>query len=428
MPDKSLSIIDNRTGKQYELAVSDGTIRAIELRQIKTSEDDFGLMAYDPSFLNTASCRSTITYIDGDKGILRYRGYPIEQLVGEYSHLEVAYLIMYGELPDEDEFRQWSEDIRKHAELPPAVLQLIQSFPPGGFPMAMLATAVASLSNCYPDARTVLDPQVRLLQIHRLLGQVPALSAQVFRRLRGLPPTRDAGLPSYAGSFLQMAFDRVPEPVFEKAMDALFILHADHEQNCSTSAMRGVGSSQCDPYLATAASVGALSGPLHGGANEAVIRMLEGIGSKDRVTQHVRRVKGGELRLMGFGHRIYKNYDPRAKIIKELAHEVFEVTGSDPLLDVALELEKIALQDDYFISRKLYPNVDFYSGLIYRALGFPSSMSTVLFALARTSGWLAQWEELARDREQKIARPRQIYEGHPVRDVPDRRSSPVPSS
>ncbi len=428
MPDESLSIVDNRTGKQYDLAVSDGTIRAIELRQIKTSEDDFGLMAYDPSFLNTASCRSTITYIDGGKGILRYRGYPIEQLVGEYSHLEVAYLLLYGELPNEAEFKQWSQDIRKHAELPPAVFKLIESFPPGGYPMAMLATGVASLSNYYPDARTVLDPEVRLLQIHRLLAQVPALSAQVFRRLQGLPLTKDTGGLSYAGSFLQMAFDRVPQPVFERAMDALFILHADHEQNCSTSAMRGVGSSQCDPYLNTAASIGALSGPLHGGANEAVIRMLESIGSKDRVPGHVQRVKGGELRLMGFGHRIYKNYDPRAKIIKQLAHEVFEVTGSDPLLDVALELERIALQDDYFISRKLYPNVDFYSGLIYRALGFPSSMSTVLFALARTSGWLAQWEELARDREQKIARPRQIYEGYPVRDVPARRSSPVASS
>ena len=428
MPEESLSITDNRTGKQYELAVSDGTIRAIELRQIKTSEDDFGLMAYDPSYLNTASCRSTITYIDGDKGILRYRGYPIEELVGEYSHLEVAYLLLHGELPDEAQFRQWSEDIRKHTELPPGVLELIGSFPRGGYPMAMLATAVASLSSYYPDARTVVDPQVRRLQIHRLLAQVPALSAQVFRRLRSLPPTRDAGVPSYAGSFLQLAFDRAPEPVFEKAMDALFILHADHEQNCSTSAMRGVGSSQCDPYLALAASIGALSGPLHGGANEAVIRMLEGIGTTDRVTRHVQRVKGGELRLMGFGHRVYKNYDPRARIIKALAHEVFEVTGSDPLLDVALELERIALQDDYFISRKLYPNVDFYSGLIYRALGFPSSMSTVLFALARTSGWLAQWDELARDREQKIARPRQIYEGPPVRKVPARRSSPVASS
>ena len=428
MPDESLSITDNRTGKQYDLAVSDGTIRAIELRRIKTSEDDFGLLAYDPSFLNTASCRSTITYIDGGKGILRYRGYPIEQLVGEYSHLEVAYLLLYGELPDEAEFQQWNDDIRKHSELPPAVLQLIRSFPAGGYPMAMLATGVASLSNFYPDARTVLDPEIRLLQIHRLLAQVPALSAQIFRRLQGLPPTQDAGVRSYAGSFLQMTFDRVPEPVFEKAMDALFILHADHEQNCSTSAMRGVGSSQCDPYLTTAASIGALSGPLHGGANEAVIRMLELIGSKDRVPGHVQRVKGGELRLMGFGHRIYKNYDPRAKLIKQMAHEVFEMTGSDPLLDVALELERIALQDDYFISRKLYPNVDFYSGLIYRALGFPSSMSTVLFALARTSGWLAQWDELARDREQKIARPRQIYEGHPVRNVPVRRSSPIAPS
>ena len=428
MPDESLSITDNRTGIQYELPVSDGTIRAIELRQIKTSEDDFGLMAYDPSFLNTASCRSTITYIDGDKGILRYRGYPIEQLVGEYSHLEVAYLLLYGELPDEAEFRQWSDDIRKHIELPQAVLQLIRSFPPGGFPMAMLAAAVASLSNFYPDGRSVLDPQVRLLQIHRLLAQVPALSAQVFRRLQGLPPTQPARGLSYTGTFLQMAFDRVPEPVVEKAMDALFILHADHEQNCSTSAMRGVGSSQCDPNLTTAAAIGALSGPLHGGANEAVIRMLEGIGSKDRVPGHVQRVKAGELRVMGFGHRIYKNYDPRAKIIKQLAHEVFEVTGSDPLLDVALELERIALQDDYFISRKLYPNVDFYSGLIYQALGFPPSMSTVLFALARTAGWLTQWEELARDREQKIARPRQVYEGPPVRDVPVRRSSPVAPS
>ena len=294
--------------------------------------------------------------------------------------------------------------------------------------MAMLATAVASLSNFYPDSRTVLDPQVRRLQIHRLLAQVPALSAQVFRRLQGLPPTQPGRGLSYAGNFLQMAFDRAPEPVVEKAMDALFILHADHEQNCSTSAMRGVGSSQCDPNLTTAAAIGALSGPLHGGANEAVIRMLEGIGSKDRVPAHVEQVKGGELRLMGFGHRIYKNYDPRARIIKQLAYEVFEVTGSDPLLDVALELERIALQDDYFISRKLYPNVDFYSGLIYQALGFPPSMSTVLFALARTAGWLTQWEELARDREQKIARPRQIYEGPPVRDVPVRRSSPVASS
>jgi citrate synthase len=410
------------------MAVSDGTIRAIELRRIKVAEEDFGLMAYDPSFLNTASCRSTITYIDGDNGILRYRGYPIEQLVGEYSHLDVAYLLLYGELPGQAQFREWSENIRQHTEPPDAVLQLVQTFPPGGYPMAMLSTAVASLANYYPDARTVLDPEVRLRQIHRLLAQVPALSAQIFRRLQGLPLTSSVSGLSYAGSFLQMAFDRAPEPVLEKAMDALFILHADHEQNCSTSAMRGVGSSQCDPYMATAASIGALSGPLHGGANEAVIRMLESIGSKDQVPGHVQRVKGGELRLMGFGHRIYKNYDPRAKIIKQLAHEVFEVTGSDPLLDVALELEKIALQDDYFISRKLYPNVDFYSGLIYQAIGFPPSMSTVLFALARTAGWLSQWDELARDREQKIARPRQIYEGHQVRDVPVRKSSPVASS
>jgi citrate synthase len=411
MPDESLSITDNRTGKQYELAVSDGTIRAIELRQIKMSEDDFGLMAYDPSFLNTASCRSTITYIDGDKGILRYRGYPIEQLVGEYSHLEVAYLLLYGELPNEVEFRQWSDDIRKHIELPPAVLQLIRSFPPGGFPMAMLATAVASLSNFYPEGRTVLDPQVRLLQIHRLLAQVPALSAQVFRRLQGLPPTQPARGLSYAGTFLQMAFDRVPEPVVEKAMDALFILHADHEQNCSASAMRSVASSHPDPYSAAAAAIAALYGPLHGGANEAVLEMLADIGSIDKIPQYIERAKKGEFRLMGFGHRVYKAYDPRAAIIKDIAHDVFEVTGKNPLLDIALELERIALEDDYFVRRRLYPNVDFYSGLIYQSIGLPTSMFTVLFAIARMSGWLAQWLEMLNDPETRIARPRQVYLG-----------------
>ena len=428
MPDESLSIIDNRTGKEYRLDISEGTIRAIELRQIKTSEDDFGLMTYDPSFLNTASCMSRITYIDGDKGILRYRGYPIEQLVAECNHLEVSYLLLHGDLPEEDRCHAWNRSIQQFAEVPQEVLQLIQSFPSGGYPMSMLAAAVAALSSIYSDSRQVLDEEVRVVQIYRILAQVPVLSAQIFRRLQGLSLTRNRGSLSYTGSFLQMAFDQAPDPVFEKVLDALFILHADHEQNCSTSAMRGVGSSQSDPFLALAASIAALSGPLHGGANEAVIRMLDEIGSKNQVIQHVRRVKSGELRLMGFGHRVYKNYDPRAKIIKELAHEVFEVTGSDPLLDVALELESIALQDDYFISRKLYPNVDFYSGLIYRALGFPSSMSTVLFALARTAGWLAQWEELLRDQEQKIARPRQVYKGNLVRDVPKGKSMSIPSS
>jgi citrate synthase len=422
MPANSLTVTDNRTGKTYEIPIADGTIRSMDLRQIRDSSDDFGLMAYDPGYTNTACCRSTITYIDGDKGILLYRGYPIEQLAEKVSYMQVAYLILTGSLPTPEEEKQWNATISRHAKVPEDVKRIIKGFPYAAHPMGMLMSLVAALSTFYPEAARVDDAEVRRLQIYRLIAKIPTLAAFIYRHKSGLPFVDPVQELSYSGNFLRMMFKK-PDvefevtPILEKAMDVLFILHADHEQNCSTSAMRAVGSARPDPYTAAASAIGALAGPLHGGANEAVLRMLEQIGSRDRVAEHIQKVKRGEGRLMGFGHRIYKNYDPRARIIKKMADEVFKVTGSNPLLDIALELEKIALQDEYFVKRKLYPNVDFYSGMIYQAMGFPPAMFPVLFALARTSGWLAQWEEGVTDPEQKIARPRQIYEGPAPRNL-----------
>ncbi len=428
MPSDTLSITDNRTGKKYDVPISDGTLRAMDLRQIKESDDDFGLMTYDPGFANTACCRSKITYIDGEKGVLRYRGYPIEKLAGTCSFLQVAYLLLYGELPNKDEYKEWSSQVTHHTMLHENIKQLVSSFPNDSNPMGMVMSTVAALSTYYPEARDLKEDESRRLQVYRLIAKMPTIAAYVQRHKLGLPYVRPNNKLSYTANFLSMMFRRnepsyVPHPVIERALDILFVLHADHEQNCSTNAMRSVGSSKPDPYTTAAAAIGALAGPLHGGANEAVVRMLQmlqQIGSKDRVQAHVERVKKGELRLMGFGHRVYKSYDPRATIIKKLAYEVFEVTGSNPLLDLAFELERIALEDEYFVERKLYPNVDFYSGLIYQAIGFPSDLSPVLFAIGRTPGWLAQWEESLSDPEQRIARPRQIYEGHALRDVPDR--------
>ncbi|MDA2925911.1 citrate synthase [Acidobacteria bacterium AH-259-G07] len=431
MPSKTLSITDNRTGKQYEVPISDGTIRSMDLRQIKESKDDFGLMAYDPGFTNTASCRSKITYVDGEKGILLYRGYPIEQLAEECSFPEVAYLLLHGELPDQGELQEWSSQITHHTMVHENIKKLIDSFPHEAYPMGMLMSTVAALSTYHPEARDLRDHQNRRLQIYRLLAKMPTIAAYAYRHRMGLPYVEPSNELPYMANFLTMVFSMnnpsyVPHPVIEKALDVLFVLHADHEQNCSTNALRSAGSSKPDLYSAATAAIGALAGPLHGGANEAVLRMLRQIGSKNRVAAHIERVKKGELRLMGFGHRVYKNYDPRAQIIKRMAHEVFEVTGSNPLLDVALELERIALEDEYFVERKLYPNVDFYSGSIYQAIGFPANMFPVLFAIARTSGWLAQWEESLNDPEQKIARPRQIYEGHARREMPVRQSTSIP--
>lgn len=417
----TLTITDNRTGKTYEVPITDGTIRAMDLRQIKVSDDDFGMMTYDPAFTNTASCRSTITYIDGDNGILRYRGYPIEQLAEKSNYLETAYLILYGELPTKSEMEQWTHDIIHHTIIHEKIKKLIDGFHYDAHPMGMLVGTVAALSTFYPDSKNIFDPASRRKQTHRLIGKMITLAAFAYRHSIGMPfayPDNDL---SYTGNFLNMLFKMTevkyqPNPVLERALDVLFILHADHEQNCSTNAMRSVGSSHVDPYCAIAAATSALYGPLHGGANEAVLRMLEEIGSKARIPEFIARVKAGEGRLMGFGHRVYKNYDPRARIIKQIADQVFEVTGRNPLLDIALELERIALEDEYFVKRKLYPNVDFYSGLIYQAMRFPVDMFPVLFAIPRTAGWIAQWEEMLLDQEQKIARPRQVYLGKGERD------------
>ena len=433
MPKETLSVTDNRTGKEYELSLSKGTIQAMDLRQIKETDDDFGLMTYDPGFTNTACCRSRITYIDGDQGILLYRGYPIENLAQEYNFLQVAYLLLSGDLPKVEEYEEWAAQISRHATIDQNIGKLIDSFPHDANPMGIVMSAVAALSTYYPEARDLKDDENRRRQVYRLIAQMPTIAAYVYRhktKLPYIPPHEEL---SYTANFLTMLFQTnhssyVPHPVIERALDVLLVLHADHEQNCSTNAMRSVSSSKPDPYSATAAAIGALAGPLHGGANEAVLRMLEmlqQIGSKNRVQAHVESVKKGELRLMGFGHRIYKNYDPRAKIIKKMAHDVFEVTGSNPLLDVALELERIALEDEYFVQRKLYPNVDFYSGLIYQVIGFPASMFPVLFAVGRTAGWLAQWEESLNDPDQRLARPRQIYEGHSRRPVPSNLSASV---
>ena len=417
----TLSITDNRTGKAYELPITDGTIRALDLRNIKVDEEDFGLMTYDPAFMNTASCRSAITFIDGDKGILRYRGYDIAELAEKSTHLEVSYLLMNGELPTKDALAKFENEVTHHTFLHENVKDFIDGFRYDAHPMGMLVATVGALSTFYPEAKDIRNRDNRRLQIVRLIAKMPTIAAWSYRHEVGLPyvyPDNDLG---YTANFLSM-MKRMAEskyqanPVLARALDVLFILHADHEQNCSTSAMRGVGSSEVDPYSAVAAAAAALYGPLHGGANEAVLRMLNEIGSLDKVPDFIARVKSGEgSRLMGFGHRVYKNYDPRAKVIKKLAYDVFEVTGKNPLLDIALELERIALEDEYFVKRKLYPNVDFYSGLIYQAMGFPVDLFPVLFAIPRVAGWLAQWEEMLADKEQKISRPRQIYTGHDVR-------------
>jgi citrate synthase len=416
----TLSITDNRTGKTYEIPVEDGAIRANDLRQIKENDDDYGLKSYDPAFKNTASCKSKITFIDGEKGILRYRGYPIEQLAEKSNYLEVAYLVLYGELPNESQYEEWHHNIVHHTIIQEYIKKLLDGFRYDAHPMGMLVGMVGALSTFYPDAKNVRDPKNRRLQTYRLIAKMPTLAAFAYRHSVGMRYTYPDNDLSYTANFLKMMYSMTdgyrPDPVLEKALDVLFILHADHEQNCSANAMRSVGSSESDPYSSIAAAAAALYGPLHGGANEAVLRMLNEIGNIDNVPGYLKRVKEGEVRLMGFGHRVYKSYDPRAKIIKNVAHEVFEVTGKNPLIDIAVELERIALQEDYFVKRNLYPNVDFYSGIIYEAMGFPMSMFPVLFAIPRTSGWIAQWEEMLTDSEQKIARPQQLYMGHNERD------------
>jgi citrate synthase len=413
---ETLTVVDNRTGKEYELEITDGTIRAPELRQIKVSDDDFGLMSYDPAYLNTASCRSAVTFIDGDKGILEYRGYPIEQLAEQSNYLEVAYLLIHGDLPTKQQYDEWAHEITIHTFVHENVKDFMQGFRYDAHPMGMLLASVGALSTFYPDAPQIKDAEVRYLHIIRLIAKMPTLAAFAYRHNRGMPYVYPDNDLSYPGNFLSMIYKIAelkyqPDPRLERALDVLFILHADHEQNASTSSVRAVGSTQVDPYSSLAAGVAALYGPLHGGANEAVLRMLRRIETKDNIPDFVKGVKDGKERLMGFGHRVYKNYDPRARIIKTAADEVFEVTGVNPLLEIALELEKIALEDEYFVQRKLYPNVDFYSGLIYEAMGMPVDMFPVLFAIGRTSGWIAQWLEMIDDPEQKIARPRQIYTG-----------------
>jgi citrate synthase len=412
----TLTVTDNRTGKQYEIPIEDNTIRATELRKIKTHEDDFGLMTYDPAYMATASCRSAITFIDGEKGVLEYRGYPIEQLAEKSSYLEVAYLLINGELPTTKQLEDWDQEITIHTFVHENVKEFMQGFRYDAHPMGMLLASVGALSTFYPEAASIKDADTRHLQIIRLLAKMPTLAAFSYRHNRGMPYVYPDNDLSYPGNFLSMIYKVAelkyePDPRLEHALDVLFILHADHEQNCSTSAVRSVGSSQVDPYSAVAAGVAALYGPLHGGANEAVLRMLRRIEKKENIRDFMQGVKDGNEKLMGFGHRVYKNFDPRAKIIKTAVEEVFEVTGKNPLLEIATEVEKIALEDDYFVSRKLYPNVDFYSGLIYEALGMPVEMFPVLFAIGRTSGWIAQWLEMIDDPEQKIARPRQIYTG-----------------
>ena len=417
----TLTITDNRTGKTYEVPVEDGTIRATALRDIKVNESDFGVMSYDPAFMNTASCRSAITYLDGEAGVLEYRGYPIEQLAEHSTYLEVAYLLVHGELPNQKQLDDWTHEITTHTFVHENVRSFMQGFRYDAHPMGMLLASVGALSTFYPDANQIKDPETRYLQIIRLIAKMPTLAAFAYRHNMGQPYVYPDNELRYPGNFLSMLFKMTelkyePDPRLERALDILFILHADHEQNCSTSAVRAVGSSQVDPYSAVAAGIAALYGPLHGGANEQVLRMLRRIEKKENIPDFMQGVKDGKERLMGFGHRVYKNYDPRAKIIKKACEDVFEVTGTNPLLEIAIELEKIALEDDYFVKRKLYPNVDFYSGLIYEALHMPVGMFTVLFAIPRTSGWIAQWLEMIDDKEQKIARPRQIYTGARNRD------------
>ncbi len=420
MPKNTLSVTDNRTGKTYELAIDNDTIKATDLRQIRVKDEDFGMMSYDPAFGNTASCKSKVTFIDGEKGILRYRGYPIEDLAKKSNFLEVAYLLIHGELPNKSEYDSWVHDITHHTYVHENIRKLMDGFRYDAHPMGMLLATVGALSTFYPDAKDIFDTDVQKLEMRRLIAKTPTIAGFSYRHIMGLPYVYPDNELSYAGNFLSMMFKMTeakyePNPAIEKAIDVLFILHADHEQNCSTSAMRNVASSHPDSYSAAAAAIAALYGPLHGGANEAVLEMLADIGSVDKIPQYIERAKKGEFRLMGFGHRVYKAYDPRAAIIKDIAHDVFEVTGKNPLLDIALELERIALEDDYFVRRRLYPNVDFYSGLIYQSIGLPTSMFTVLFAIARMAGWLAQWLELLNDPETRIARPRQVYLGEDER-------------
>ena len=418
-----LTVIDNRTGKEYRIQISDGSIRAMDLRQIKTSESDFGLLSYDPAFLNTAACKSSITFTDGERGMLRYRGYPIEELAEHRTYLEVSHLLINGRLPSKSEYENWAYNITHHSLVNENVKKFMDGFHYDAHPMGMLVSTVAFLSTFYPDSKNIFDEKVRQLQIYRLIGKIPTIAAFAHRHSLGMdyiPPSNDL---TYAENFLAMinrpswTTDYRPDPVLAKALDTLFLLHADHEQNCSATAMRTVGSSHADPFVSAAAAAAGLYGPLHGGANEQVVRMLKDIGSKDKVPELVKQVKEGKRLLMGFGHRVYKNYDPRARIVKNIADEVFQVTGRNELLDIALELEAVALSDDYFIKRRLYPNVDFYSGIIYQAMGFPVDMFPVLFAIGRMSGWLAQWQELLLDTEQKISRPRQLYVGQGERHL-----------
>ncbi len=415
-PQGVLHVTDSRTGRAYELPIVDGAIRALDLRQIKASHDDFGLLSYDPAFQNTANCRSAITFIDGEKGILRYRGYPIQELAEQASFLDVAFLLMRGELPTKEQSAAWSDEITRHTYVHENVKKFIDGFHHDAHPMGILVSTIAALSTFYPGAKAIFDTERRHEQVVRLIAKMPTLAAFAYRHAMGLPYAYPDGELSYPGNFLNMMWRMTepryhPDPVLSRALDVLFILHADHEQNCSTSTMRVIGSSQADPYSAAAGAAAALYGPLHGGANEQVLRMLNDIGSLDNIPGYIDRVKRGEMRLMGFGHRVYKNFDPRATIIKMIADQVFEVTGPNRLLDIALELERIALSDEYFVSHRLYPNVDFYSGIIYQAMGFPVEMFPVLFAIGRMPGWLAQWEEGILDPEQRISRPRQIYVG-----------------
>ena len=421
MTGNTLTITDNRTGKQYDVPIENGTIKAMDLRQIKTADDDFGLMTYDPAFMNTASCKSRITFIDGDKGILEYRGYPIDQLAAQSTYLEVAYLLLHGELPNQTQLSEWTSNITYHTFINENIKKVMDGFHYNAHPMGMFEATLGALSTFYPDAKEIFDADSRWKQIYRLIAKVPTIAAFAFRHRIGMQYAYPDNDLSYEGNFLNMMFKTTeltykPDPVLEHALTVLFILHADHEQNCSTNAMRSIGSAHTDPFSALGGAAAALYGPLHGGANEMVLRMLNEIGSVEKVPEYIKRVQAGEFRLMGFGHRVYKNYDPRAQIIKQVAYEVFEVTGKDPLLDIALELERIALEDEYFVKRKLYPNVDFYSGIIYQAMRFPVDMFPVLFAIPRTSGWLAQWLELLEDPDQKIARPRQVYLGQRTRD------------
>jgi citrate synthase len=422
MSEQTLTTTDNRTGKSYTLPIENGTVRAMDLRKIKTDDDDFGLMTYDPALMNTVSTKSAITFIDGDKGILEYRGYPIEQLADRCNYLQVAYLILFGELPNDEQLATWTRDITYHSFVHENIKTLMQAFRYDAHPMGMFISTIAALSTFYLEANKVDDAENRLAQIKRLIAKVPTVATYTYRHHRGFPYVSPDDDLTYTGDFLNMMFKMTevkyrPNPALERALDVLFILHADHEQNCSTNAMRAIGSSRVDPYSAMAGAAAALYGPLHGGANEEVLKMLSRIGDARNIPQFIQRVKSGKGRLMGFGHRVYKNYDPRARIIKQAAEEVFEVTGRNRLLDIALELERIALEDEYFISRKLYPNVDFYSGIIYQAMGLPVAMFPVMFAIPRTVGWLAQWQEMITDPEQKIARPRQIFVGQPRREL-----------